>query len=91
MPETLNQTIAALREIIALTGWSQREVASRGGMNASTVCRILAGQAKNPPCRKTRRRVGALLAHVYKTQLCDTCNGTGIIPSVGPCPACRRS
>jgi hypothetical protein len=55
------------------------------------VCRILAGQAKNPPCRKTRRRVGALLAHVYKTQLCDTCNGTGIIPSVGPCPACRRS
>ena len=49
MPETLNQTIAALREIISLTGWSQREVASRAGMNPSTVCRILAGQAKASP------------------------------------------
>jgi predicted transcriptional regulator len=88
MPETMTQTIAALREIMSLTGWTRREIARRTGMAPSTVCRILSGQAKNYLCRKTRMKIGALLTYCQKTQLCDVCNGTGIIPSVGMCPQC---
>jgi transcriptional regulator with XRE-family HTH domain len=89
MPETLQQTIAAFREVMQLTGWSQREISRRTGMTPSTICRILNGQITHTPCKKTRRRLGTLLAYVYRTQLCDVCNGTGIIPSVGYCPQCK--
>lgn len=89
MPETLQQTIAAFREVMQLTGWSQREISRRTGMTPSTICRILNGQITHTPCKKTRRRLGALLAYVYRTQLCDVCNGSGIIPSVGYCPQCK--
>ena len=89
MPETLQQPLAAFREVMQLTGWSQREISRRTGMTPSTICRILNGQITHTPCKKTRRRLGNLLAYVYRTQLCDVCNGTGIIPSVGYCPQCK--
>lgn len=89
MIDTLTQTKEALHEILRLTGWTQREVARRCEIAPAIICRILSGRIIRTPSAKDREKVSALLAYVHHTILCDVCNGTGIIASVGPCPACR--
>jgi transcriptional regulator with XRE-family HTH domain len=89
MIETLKQAQAALNEILFVTGWSQREVARRCNIAPATICRILSGRITQTPSAENRASINELLEHVQRTVLCDMCNGTGIIASVGPCPVCR--
>jgi transcriptional regulator with XRE-family HTH domain len=89
MIDTLMQTKAALTEILALTGWSQREVSRRCDIAPATICRILSGRITKTPSADDRAAVHELLQYVHRTILCEMCNGTGIIASVGPCPVCR--
>lgn len=89
MIDTLTQTKAAITEILRLTGWSQREVARRCEIAPATICRILSGRITQTPSATDRAAVNELLQYVHRTVLCDMCNGTGIIASVGPCPVCR--
>ena len=89
MIDTLTQTKAALTEILALTGWSQREVSRRCDIAPATICRILSGRITKTPSADDRAAVHELLQYVHRTILCEMCNGTGIIASVGPCPLCR--
>ena len=62
MIETKKQATRALQQIQKITGWSQREIAKRSGVNHATISRILAKATTNVlPTESVRTSIYELL------------------------------
>lgn len=62
MIETKKQCIEAVREIKRISGWSQREIGDRAGINHSVISRLLSKKdAVRTPTRQTREKIYFLL------------------------------
>jgi hypothetical protein len=87
---TGKQAQKGAKTILKETGWTISRAARALGWPRETLAKIIDGRTKNPS-QQRMDQISEMLSKVVGTQSadqCETCNGSGVIPSVSQCPEC---
>jgi predicted transcriptional regulator len=87
---TGKQAQKGAKTILKETGWTISRAARALGWPRETLAKIIDGRTKNPS-QQRMDQIAEMLAKVVGTEdeeQCETCNGSGVIPSVSQCPEC---